>query len=496
MFGGFAPAVHAAETRPNIVFIFSDDHSTQAIGAYGGRLSEFCKKQGVTPNIDRLAAQGGLFVNSFCGNSICSPSRAAVLSGLHAHANGVRGLSQGITPGTWTFPLSLGEAGYQTSVFGKWHLASNPTYETWQILPGQGTYENPTFETSKGKKNIQGYATDVITDLSLDWLAKRDKTKPFFLAVHHKAPHQSWIPPQRTAGWLDDVTIPEPSNLFDDFANRASPAGAQKRSIGDHIQLKRDLKVGPDVAKDARYAARNADYEKNKPEGDALTRWKYQQFVKDYLKCVRGVDDSVGRILEALDKAGLAENTIVIYSSDQGYFLGEHGWMDKRWIYEESLGMPFIIRWPGVVKPGSRFTELIQNIDYAPTFLEMTGSKPKEGLHGQSFVPVLRGNTPPDWRKSVYYHYYGSGGVPLHYGVRSENYTLAYYPETKEWELFDLKKDRQEMKSVAADPAYASTFAEMQQDLSRLREQYKDNEDKAPRGKKAGKGGKQERGEN
>ncbi len=484
-----AHVVATAAEKPNIVFIFTDDHSIQTIGAYQSRLSEYCKKNAITPNIDKLAAEGGLFVNSFCGNSLCSPSRAAILTGLHSHANGVRNLTEGITPGVWTFPTTLRAAGYQTAVFGKWHLASNPEYETWKILPDQGAYENPKFLTPQGEESIPGYATDIITDLSLDWLEKRDKTKPFFLAVQHKAPHRNWIPPVRLATWLDGIEIPEPATLFDNYENRASGATNQQMEIDSHMTMASDLKVGEKFAKDPRYAARNADFAKRKPEGKDLVRWKYQEYVKDYLRCVHAVDESVGRIDEALKKAGLSENTIVIYSSDQGFFMGEHGWFDKRWIYEESLHMPFIIRWPGVVKPSTRFAEFIQNIDYAPTFVEIAGGKPQAGLHGKSFVPVLKGETPADWRSSVYYHYYDPGhNVPVQYGVRTDHFTLAHYPKTNEWELFDMAKDPQQLRSVFSDPDYATKVTELKTELTRLRAQYNDTEELAPskQGKKKG----------
>lgn len=479
----------APATKPNIVFIFSDDHAVQAIGAYGARLSEFCRQQGVTPNIDRLAAQGGFFVNSFCGNSLCSPSRASVLTGLLSHANGVMHLERPITPGLWTFPIGLKASGYQTAVFGKWHLASKPDYADWRVTFGQGAYDNPELESATGKEKIPGYTTDVVTDLSLDWLGKRDPARPFFLAVQHKAPHRNWIPPARYASWLDDVEVPEPTNLFDDYANRASPARNQKMEIDRHMTLDSDLKVGGRMADDPRFAKRNADYAKHQPEGRDLVRWKYQLYLKDYLRCVKAVDDSVGRITEALAAAGLAENTVVIYSSDQGFYTGEHGWFDKRWIYEESLRMPFVIRWPGMVKPGTRFTELIQNIDYAPTFMEIAGGKIPTNLHGRSLVPVLKGATPPDWRQSIYYHWFSTGGhmVPIHYGVRTSRHTLAYFTATNEWELFDLEKDPLQMRSVYADPAYAATVTELKTELTRLRTHYGDTEDPKPGKGKKGK---------
>ena len=464
------------KSRPNIVFVFSDDHSTQTIGAYGRRLSAFCKQQGVTPNIDKLAEEGGLFMNSFCGNALCSPSRASVLTGLLSHANGVMTLGKPITPGLWTYPRGLRAAGYQTMVIGKWHLGSTiPEFTDYAIFPGQGNYEDPEFETPKGKEKSTGYATDLITERALAWLKKRDPVKPFFLAVHHKAPHRPWTPPSRYCAWLDNVAVPEPDTLFDDYANRASPAHNQKMQISRDMKLNSDLKISPRDAQKPDYLARNAEFARLKPEGDALTRWKYQQYMKDYLRCVKGVDDSLGAIRDLLHHEGQDDNTIVIYSSDQGFFNGEHGWFDKRWIYEESIRMPFIICWPGVVKPGTRFTPFIQNIDYAETFVEMADGKIPDGLHGRSMVPVLRGTTPSDWRQSVYYHYYDPGhGVAKHYGVRAARYTLVYFYETKEWELFDNAKDPQQLRSVYADPAYAQSLAELKAELEHLRTHYKD----------------------
>jgi arylsulfatase A-like enzyme len=471
---GAGPATHP----PNIVFIFSDDHSIQTIGACNARLSQFCREQNITPNLDRLAASGGLFVNSFCGNSLCSPSRASVLTGLHSHSNGVETLDQPLKPGLWTYPRSLREAGYQTAFIGKWHLAGTiPEFAYWRILPGQGDYLDPAFIGPDGREKHTGYVTDIITDMALDWLKKRDPSKSFFLAIQHKAPHRNWIPPLRYANWLNDITVPEPTTLFDDYNNRASPARLQQMNVGKDMILGHDLKIGTNYASNPLYAARNVDYLAKHPTGDDLVRWKYQEYVKDYLRCVKAVDDSVGRVMDALNAAGLETNTVVIYSSDQGFYMGEHGWFDKRWIYEESIHMPFIIRWPGVVKSGTRFTPFIQNIDYAPTFVEMAGGKIPDGLHGKSIVPILRGETPAGWRDSVYYHYYDKNGahnVANHYGVRTGRYTLAYYYATDEWELFDNEKDPQQMRSVYADPKYATTVTELKGELTRLRALYGD----------------------
>lgn len=494
---------------PNIVFIFSDDHALQAIGAYDTWMTDFVKKQNVTPNIDKLAAEGGTFRHCLCGNSLCSPSRASILTGLHSHANGVMVLDRPIKEGLWTFPRALKAAGYDTALFGKFHLASTrPETDDWRIFPGQGAYVDPVLIGPDGNEKHQGHASDVITDLALEWLARRNaakaagangekaKERPFFLAVQHKAPHRNWVPPERHASWLDEVEIPEPDTLFDDYANRASPSRTQDMTIDKTMVLKSDLKVDPAATFPIHspYHRRNADFAARKPEGKELVRWKYLQYMKDYLRCVKSVDDSVGKIREALDKAGLAENTVVVYSSDQGFYLGEHGWFDKRWIYEESIHMPFIVRWPGVVKPGTKFTPMVQNIDFGPTFAEIAGPAAQKevpaGLHGKSFVPLLRGEQPEDWRRSVYYHYYDPGhGVAVHYGVRTERYTLVHFPATEEWELFDREKDPKQLRSVYADPEYARVVEETKAELTRLRTAYGDETVFPPGGGK--QGGKQ-----
>ena len=471
------PVSGKAVDRPNIIFILSDDHAPEAIGAYDLWLSPFCREQKITPNIDRLAAEGMLFQNSFCGNSICSPSRAAILTGLHAHANGVRCLEQEVTAGIWKFPEAFRAAGYQSAVIGKWHLGKTPSEtDYWCLLPGQGVYLDPKFNSTTGPVSSTGYVADVITDLSLDWLDKRDPAKPFLLMVYQKPPHRNWVPPERYAALLDGVTVPEPGTLFDDYANRASPLKEQKLTIDRDMVMATDLKTWPAKPLDkipAMYRVRNEEFRRLNPQGQDLVRWKYQTYMKDYLRCVKSVDDSVGRLMEYLENNKLTDNTVVIYSSDQGFYLGEHGWFDKRWIFEESIHMPFIIRWPGVIKPGSRPDAMIQNIDYAPTFVEMAGGSVPPGLHGRSFLPVLRGETPADWRTSVYYRYYDPGcGVAQHNGVRTKDFTLVHYFEKNEWDLFDLKKDPAQMHSVYADPEYADVVQKLKAEIEKLRQQY------------------------
>lgn len=495
-----APALIAAETpsgkRPNILFIFSDDHASQAIGAYG---STFAR----TPRLDRLAEQGMRFDFCLCTNSICGPSRAVIQTGKYSHLNGFKDNRDKFDGSQQTFPKLMQKAGYQTAMLGKWHLVSEPQgFDFWEVLPGQGVYYNPDFLTPAGRVKVPGYVTDVITDKAIDWIQnKRDKDKPFVLMCQHKAPHRGWDPPPRYLHLFDGVTIPEPPTLFDDYKGRASGAANTEMTIANHMLDGHDLKIVPEAdddspgakmlrgvtarmdpeqrkAWDEGFAKRNEEFKSGKLTGSALVSWKYQQYMKDYLACIKAVDDSVGRLVDYLDQAGLADNTIVIYSSDQGFYLGEHGWYDKRWMYEESLRMPLIVRWPGKVKPGSVNKDMASNVDFAETFLDVAGVPIPADMQGASLVPLLQGKTPENWRKSFYYHYYEypePHRVPPHYGVRTDRYKLIYYPLTKEWELFDLSKDADEMNSVYSDPNYADTVKELKAELARLREHYKDN---------------------
>ena len=484
-----------ARERPNILFIFSDDHAPHAISAYGSRINR-------TPNIDRIANEGAIFLNSFCTNSICGPSRAVVLTGKYSHVNGkIDNTAQNIFDTSQpTFNKALQAGGYQTAMIGKWHLQADPEgFDFWQILPGQGQYYNPDFLTPAGRTRIEGYVTNIITDLSLDWLEHgRDPTRPFLLMCQHKAPHRNWMPGPDHLMTYEDVEIPEPETLFDDYANRASPAAEQEMTIRDHLQPAYDLKITPENPEDpdnlfagyarmtpeqkaawnAAYEPRNRRFREANPQGDDRVRWYYQRYIKDYLRCIAGVDDSVGRMLDWLDTAGLARDTLVIYCSDQGFYLGEHGWFDKRWMYEPSLGMPFIVRWPGRIAAGTRVSDMIQNIDYAPTFLELAGQPVPEDIQGASLLGLMAGKHPAEWRQSIYYHYYEypqPHHVAPHYGVRTERYKLVYYYQTDEWELFDLVEDPQEMRSVYDDPARASLVAELKAELRRLRTYYHDD---------------------
>ncbi|MBA4187207.1 MAG: sulfatase [Planctomycetaceae bacterium] len=477
---------HAADTpkpkQPNIVFIFSDDHAYQAISAYGNP-----RKLIETPNLDRIATGGMRFDRCLVPNSICGPSRACVLTGKYNHLNGFYNNSNSKFDGSQvTFPKLLQKAGYQTAVVGKWHLVSEPTgFDYWHILPGQGAYYNPLMNDNGKQVKHTGYVTDIITQTSLDWLKNRDKNKPFVLMCQHKAPHREWEPALRYLGHDKDRKYPEPETLFDDYAGRGVAERTQDMTIAKTM-TQRDLKLvtpgalTPEQKKewDAYYEPRNAKFREAKLEGKDLIRWKYNRYMHDYLGCIKSVDESVGNVLDYLDKEGLAENTIVVYSSDQGFYLGEHGWFDKRWIFEESLRTPLLVKWPGVTKPGSVNGDIVSNIDFAETFLEASGVPVPAEMQGRSLVPVLKGATPADWRKSFYYHYYeypGPHSVRKHYGVVTDRYKLVRFYETPAdyWELFDLKTDPQEMTSVYGKPDYAKVQKELEEELARLRTSLK-----------------------
>lgn len=474
-------AATAADSRPNILFIMSDDHAYQAISAYGSNRNQ-------TPNIDRLAKEGMRFDRAFVTNSICGPSRAVILTGKYSHLNGFidNAANAWFNGRQQTAPKLLQAAGYQTAMVGKWHLNSDPTgFDYWQVLLGQGPYYNPAMKTAEGIVKHAGYTTDVITDVALDWLQnKRDKSRPFLLMYQHKAPHRNWQPAPRHLDKYKDVTIPEPETLFDDYSGRTKPAAENQMSVAKHLSPN-DLKLVPQgltpeqqAAFDKAYGEENKQLEEAKLTGDARTKWNYQRFVKDYLRCVDAVDENVGRVLDYLDQSGLAANTVVIYTSDQGWYLGEHGWYDKRWMYEESFRTPLLVRWPGKTRPGSTTDKLVMNLDLAETFLEIASLPVPDDMQGKSIAPILRGEDPADWRKSVYYHYYEfpqPHHVHPHLGVRTDRYKLIHFYTIDAWELFDLEKDPHELKSVYADAGYANVLADMQKELARLKEQYQDN---------------------
>jgi len=495
-------SAEAAE-HPNFLFIFSDDHAPHAIGAYGTRYAAVDP----TPNIDKLAAQGMTFKASFCTNSICGPSRAVILSGKHSHMNGFMANGNRFDGDQVTLPKLLRAAGYTTALIGKWHLGSDPQgFDYWDILPGQGDYYNPAFINKDGRRIVPGYCTDIVTELAIDWLEnRRDKQKPFLLMAQHKGPHRNWMPPLRYLDWLDGVTLPEPTTLFDDYADNASPARWQEMELDRHMALVFDLFLSPppnwDPAKekgsdksgfnnlkrmsaeqrqawDAAFADENAAFYEAKLEGEDLLRWKYQRYLKNYLATARAVDDSVGRLMAYIDQAGLSDNTVVIYSSDQGFYLGDHGWYDKRWMYEESMAMPLIIKWPGVTEAGSVNHNLVQNLDYAPTLLDLAGVDTPAAMQGRSLAPLLEGEAQTGWREAVYYHYYGYPAVhqvARHYGIRTERYKLIRYYQFGEWELFDLQEDPDELHNLYGDPAYRDVVATLAEQLGALRAQYDDS---------------------
>ncbi|MCK9862152.1 sulfatase [Paenibacillus sp. ATY16] len=453
--------------RPNILFIMSDDHGYQAMSCYGSRINE-------TPNLDRIANEGIRLNNCFCTNSICAPSRAVILSGAYSHVNGVKTLKDSFDGRQMTFPKLLQASGYQTAMIGKWHLGHggdhDPTgFDYWNILPGQGIYRDPEFIEMGLKRTIPGYVTTVTTDLSLQWLQDRDNSRPFLLMCHYKAPHGPWQPDEKHAELYEDVDIPVPITFYDDYSNRASAAAAAK------MRIDRDLPK--------RIPKYTAPQELSPEEAK---KWQYQHFIKDYLRCVTSIDENVGRMLDYLKEEGLEEDTIVIYTSDQGFYLGDHGWYDKRFMYEESLRMPFLMRYPKEIPAGVDSDAFVMNVDLAPTFLDYAGIPIPEPLQGDSIREVVRGHVPQDWQTSVYYRYWMHldpvHGVYSHYGVRTDKYKLIYYygealgasgttdiSTPKEWELFDLVKDPHELNNVYALDEYSSIVAALKTELERLR---------------------------
>ncbi len=510
----------ATSSKPNIVWMFSDDHSFQTIGAYGGRLQSL----NPTPNLDRVAEKGMRFDRCYVGNSICAPSRATLLTGKHSHLHGKIDNHGGFNHDQQQFQKILRNNGYQTAMIGKIHLDGKMQgFDHWEVLPGQGDYYQPSFVSEKGIYTEEGYVTDIITDKALKWLeSERDKSKPFMVMIHHKAAHRSWMPAQRHVGMYENTFIPEPDSLFDDYANRGVAAHEATMTIRDEMKLESDLKLYTpeswekfEAEKKKMIAAgkpfppaggwefgayfrmtpeqravwddaREASNQKILEKGEAWLKtpdgvgWRYQRYMKDYLGCIASLDENIGRVLDYLAESGLDENTIVMYSSDQGFYMGEHGWFDKRFMYEESFRAPLIAYWPGHTKPGSVNTDLVQNIDFAETFLELAGAPVPEDMQGKSIVPLLLGETPKDWRKSLYYHYYEYPGIHTvrrHEGVFNGRWKLIRYygagvPDGEEWELFDLENDPSEMTSIYGNPEHAAKIKELKKELERLKASY------------------------
>ena len=495
----------SSNKRPNIIFIMSDDHAEQAISCYGSKLIQ-------TPNIDRIANEGIQFNNSFVTNSICAPCRAVLLTGKYSHVNGLKDNRDTFDGSQQTFPKLLQKAGYQTAIIGKWHLKSTPTgFDVWKILRGQGQYYNPTFYDQNEEKQVDGYVTDIITDIAIDVLENREKNKPFCLLVHNKAPHRNWMPNLKYLKEYENVELPLPETFYDDYSTRSAAAKEADMRI-ENMFLGFDLKVNPnDFDKDtgsggsgkvtgekrsgyldrltneqkktwdAHYDKISADYRKANRKGKELLKWKYQRYMKDYLRCILSVDENVGRLLNYLDESGLAENTIVVYTSDQGFYLGEHGWYDKRFMYEESLSMPLVMRYPKEIKSGQVSDDMVLNLDFASTFLDYAGVDIPADLQGESFRSLAQGKNPADWRTSMYYHYYeyphGWHSVKRHYGIRTERYKLIhFYNDIDAWELYDLKKDPHELNNVYDSSEYAKLVKELKEELDRLRDKYGDRD--------------------
>ncbi len=482
-----------ASGPPNIVFIFSDDHAFQAISAYEDRFSQLAP----TPNIDRIANRGMRFDRAYVTNSICAPSRATILTGAHSHVNGHRTNGDIFDGEQITFPKVLRENGYTTALIGKWHLRSKPTgFDHWEILPGQGHYYNPDFISDSDTGAVEGYVTDLITDKSLAWLeANKDNGKPFMLMLQHKAPHREWEKGPDHLELYEDVAFPEPSNLFDDYETRGTAAKEQDMTIRETMQLDSDLKLWTEENKnkgsfnrtygrmneeqraawDAVYDPIIQEFKEKDLEGEALVRWKYQRYMRDYLATIRSVDDNVGRVLDYLEENGLDENTLIVYTSDQGFYLGEHGWFDKRFMYEESFRTPLLMQWQGKIPAGTVNEDLVSNLDFAQTFLDIADIEAPDRMQGRSLLPLMTGNTPENWRDYLYYHYYefpAVHSVNKHEGITGERFKLMHFYELDEWEMYDLQEDPMEMNNIYNHPEYDSIQSHLTDRFKRIKRQY------------------------
>ncbi|MBN1542393.1 sulfatase [candidate division KSB1 bacterium] len=491
------------KTKPNILFIMSDDHAEQAISCYSDKLID-------TPHIDRIAREGIRFENSFVTNSICAPSRATLLTGKYSHINGLRDNRDEFDGSQPTFVKQLQAEGYYTAIVGKWHLKTDPTgFHQWEILVDQGEYYNPIFIENGIKKQHTGYTTDLITDKAIEMLQQRDSKTPFCLLVHHKAPHRNWMPNSKHLKAFDDRVFPIPETLADDYADRPAAEKADMRIADMYLSYDFKLQKGyydqetgtggnaefagrieeswqatldqlteeQRKAWDAHYEPMSEEFKKTDLSGRELQEWKYQRYMQDYLSCILSVDENVGRLLDYLDRTGLAEDTIVIYTSDQGFYLGEHGWYDKRFMYEESLSMPLVMRYPRKIQAGQVAKEMVLNLDFAPTLLDFAGVDIPKEMQGESFRPLTQGRAPADWRKSIYYHYYeyphGWHNVMRHYGIRTQRFKLIhFYHDIDYWELYDLDKDPHELSNVYSDPAYTDTVRDLKIELQNLQKKY------------------------
>ena len=489
------------QERPNIIFIMTDDHTTQAMSCYGGNLIE-------TPNMDRIADEGMRFDNCYATNALSGPSRACILTGKFSHRNGFTDNASTFDGSQLTFPKVMRENGYATGVVGKWHLISKPQgFDHWSILLGQneqGNYYKPVFYENGTVVKEDGYVTDVITDKAIEFIDDVHDEKPFMLMLHHKAPHRNWMPAPRHLGIFNDTVFPEPETLFDDYEGRGEAARSQDMNIENTLDDEWDLKLltreeilagnnrlhdvytrMPEEVQhkwDSVYAPRIAEYRSGKLQGDELVRWKYQQYMRDYLATAMSVDESIGRVMEYLEEIGELDNTVIVYTSDQGFFLGEHGWFDKRFMYEECLRMPFVIRYPKMIKAGSTSKAICMNVDFGPTFLDLAGIEVPSEMQGRSFRKVLekKGRIPAGWREAAYYHYYeypAEHSVKRHYGIRTSDCKLIhFYNDIDQWEMYDMKADPQEMRNVYDDPAYADKRAQMHRILEQVQQEYEDTD--------------------
>ncbi|MFZ6025491.1 MAG: sulfatase [Bacteroidota bacterium] len=499
------PFFGMAQSKPNIIYIMSDDHDADAISAYGSKLIN-------TPNIDRIAKEGVLFQRAFVGNSICGPARATLLTGMHSHKNGMKDNRTRFDGSQLTMPKLFQQNGYQTAIVGKWHLHTYPTgFDYWKILPGQGLYYQPRLIQMNGDTTTYpGYATEVITNEAIDWLQhKREQNKPFLLLLHHKAPHRYFFPSPKNIEAFKDKTFPEPTTLYTDTTGRGSAWKLQTMSILHDMKLSSDLKVDPaylinipwlkpasaEVAyynsifnripvadrqkiKDI-YAVRGKILQEQRPQDKALLKLKYQWYMQDYFATAASVDEGVGKLLDYLDNSGLTQNTLIVYTSDQGFYLGQNGWFDKRWMYDVSMRTPLMARWPGHIQPGTKNNTMVQNIDYAPTFLDVAGISIPSSMQGLSLKPILKNTSVKVSRSSLYYHFYEYNAdhtVLQHLGVRTDRYKLIYFYTVNEWQLYDLKNDPTEQKNLIMDKKYAGVLVNMKKELLRLRDHYDDHE--------------------